>query len=164
RVSDLVGVAGRELLDRLEVSQPWRGTIDASLALIEDLDGQIRSCERELRDLGADHEYVPLLMSAPGIAWVLGYTIAAEVGDIKRFDSPSKLCGYTGLCPRVHQSGERDHRVGPPRNRIRDGRRTWLAESQGRDSDGADLARVLERMGGLPRRGFGVSRARRGAW
>jgi transposase len=78
--------------------------------LIEDLDGQVRSCERELRALGADHEYVPLLMSAPGIAWVLGYTIAAEIGDINRFSSPSKLCGYTGLCPRVHQSGERDHR------------------------------------------------------
>ena len=46
-VSDLFGVAGRELLDRLEVPQPWRGTIDASLQLIEDLDGQLRSCERE---------------------------------------------------------------------------------------------------------------------
>jgi transposase len=48
-------------------------------------------------------------MSAPGIAWVLGYAIAAEIGDIDRFESPTKLCGYTGLCPRVHQSGERDH-------------------------------------------------------
>src|SRR5512142_3572383 len=35
-VSDLFGVAGRELLDRLEVPQPWRGTLDASLLLIED--------------------------------------------------------------------------------------------------------------------------------
>ena len=24
--------------------------------------------------------------------------------------SPKKLVGYTGLCPRVYQSGERDHR------------------------------------------------------
>jgi transposase len=47
-------------------------------------------------------------MSAPGIAWVLGYTIASEIGNINRFASPSKLCGYTGLCPRVSQSGERD--------------------------------------------------------
>jgi transposase len=39
-------------------------------------------------------------MTAPGIAWVLGSTIAAEVGDIGRFPSPKKLCGYTGLCPR----------------------------------------------------------------
>jgi transposase len=53
---------------------------------------------------------VPLLMTAPGIAWVLGYTIAAEVGDIGRFPSPKKLCGDTGLCPRVCQSGSRDQR------------------------------------------------------
>jgi hypothetical protein len=39
--------------------------------------------ETELRRLGADHRYVPLLTTAPGIAWVLGYTIAAEIGDIK---------------------------------------------------------------------------------
>ena len=40
----------------------------------------------------------------------MGYTIAAELGDIARFPSPKKLCGYSGLCPRVYQSGTRDHR------------------------------------------------------
>jgi transposase len=53
---------------------------------------------------------VPLLTTVPGIAWVLGYTIAAEIGDISRFASPRKLSGYTGLCPRVYQSGESDRR------------------------------------------------------
>ena len=49
-------------------------------------------------------------MTTPGIGWVLGYTIAAEIGDIARFASPTKLAGYTGLCPRVYQSGGKDHR------------------------------------------------------
>jgi transposase len=49
-------------------------------------------------------------MTAPGIAWVLGYTIASEIGDIARFAAPSKLCGYTGLCPKVYQSGSKDRR------------------------------------------------------
>jgi transposase len=53
---------------------------------------------------------VPLLLTVPGIGWVLAYTIAAEIGDISRFPSPRKLAGYTGLCPRVYQSGERDLR------------------------------------------------------
>jgi transposase len=35
-------------------------------------------------------------MSAPGIGWVLAFTIAAEIGDIERFSSPEKLTGYTG--------------------------------------------------------------------
>src|SRR3954465_701510 len=34
-VSDLFGVAGRQLLDELEVPQPWRANIDASLLLID---------------------------------------------------------------------------------------------------------------------------------
>jgi hypothetical protein len=60
--------------------------------------------------LGADHRYIPLLMTAPGIGWVTGFTIAAEIGEINRFSSPVKLTGYTGLCPRVNQSGEMDRR------------------------------------------------------
>ncbi len=53
---------------------------------------------------------MPLLCTVPGIGWVLAYTIAAEIGDIARFPSPRKLTGYSGLCPRVYQSGERDRR------------------------------------------------------
>jgi len=41
---------------------------------------------------------------------VLAFTIAAEIGDITRFQSPRKLTGYTGLCPRVTQSGDNDRR------------------------------------------------------
>ena len=41
---------------------------------------------------------------------MLAYTIAAELGDINRFPTPRKLAGYSGLCPRVYQSGERDLR------------------------------------------------------
>jgi transposase len=72
--------------------------------------GEIDEIERELRVLGADDHYVPLLTTVPGIAWVLGYTIAAEIGDIDRFASPKKLAGYSGLCPRVYQSGSSDRR------------------------------------------------------
>jgi transposase len=109
-VSDLFGRAGRELLDRLELPDPWRSDVLAAVSLIDELDRQIAGCERELRRLGADHRYVALLTTAPGIAWVLAYTIASEIGDITRFATPKKLCGYTGLCPRVYQSGAKDQR------------------------------------------------------
>ena len=103
-VGDLLGAGGRQLLARLASPEPWAGNVAVALALIDDLDDQIDGCERDLRHLGADHPSVPLLMTAPGIAWVLGYPIAAELGDIARFPSPKKLCGYSGLCPRVDQS------------------------------------------------------------
>jgi transposase len=109
-VADLFGAAGRRLLDGFEIPEPWRGHVDASLVLIEALDSQITQIERELRRSGVDHRYVPLLMTAPGIGWIVAYTVAAELGDINRFASPTKLCGYTGLCPRVKQSGDMDRR------------------------------------------------------
>jgi transposase len=109
-VSDLFGVKGRALLERLDFPEPWRSGVLAAIALIDELDRQISEIERELKALGADHRYVSLLQTVPGIAWVLGYTIAAEIGDIARFASPAKLTGYTGLCPRVYQSGSTDRR------------------------------------------------------
>jgi transposase len=94
----------------LQLPPVWRGTLEASLRLIDQLEGEISDRERELQALGADHPYVPLLRTIPGIDWVLAYTIAVEIGDIGRFASAEKLAGYTGLCPRVYQSGESDRR------------------------------------------------------
>jgi transposase len=109
-VSDLFGVAGRDLLARLAIPEPWATTLAGSLTLVDELDARIAACEAELRALGADHPDVELLRTVPGIGWVLGYTIASELGDISRFGSPKKLAGYTGLCPIVRQSGGRDDR------------------------------------------------------
>jgi transposase len=110
QMSDLFGAAGRRLLERLDIPEPWLSTMHASLELIDDLDRRIAGIERELKQAGADHRYVPLLLTAPGIGWVLAYTIASEIGDIARFPTPVKLVSYTGLCPRVKQSGESDLR------------------------------------------------------
>jgi transposase len=109
-VTDLFGVEGRKLLQRLEGPEPWRGNITASVMLIDDLERQIADINKRLRGGHADHPYVPLLLSVPGIGWVLAFTIAAEIGEIERFSSPQKLTGYTGLCPRVNQSGDCDRR------------------------------------------------------
>jgi transposase len=109
-LSDLFGQSGRELLERLALPEPWAGTVAASLRLIDDLDGEIDACERDLRALGADHPYAALLQSVPGIGSILAYTIASEIGDISRFATAKNLVGYTGLCPRVYQSGGVDRR------------------------------------------------------
>src|SRR5947207_12512449 len=109
-VSDLFGHAGRELLDRLEIPDPWRRNVDASLELIDDLELQIARLTVELKRQGTDHRYIPLLVTAPGFGWINAFTVASEICDIERFASPAKLCGYTGLCPRVYQSGQSDRR------------------------------------------------------
>jgi transposase len=101
---------GRRRLQRLELPEPWQGTVTASLRLIDDLDAQISLLERQILRLTPDHPYLGLPQTCPGIGLILAITIAAEVGEISRFASPRKLAGYSGLCPKVDQSGERDRR------------------------------------------------------
>lgn len=109
-VSDLFGSDGRALLAGLQIPAPWATTLQTALELVDDLERRIGQCEAELRRLGADHPYIALLQTVPGIGWVLAYTIASEIADISRFANARKLAGYIGLCPRVYQSGNTDHR------------------------------------------------------
>jgi transposase len=106
-VTDLFGAEGRRLLARLDVPEPWRGNVSASLELIDDLERQISEVNRRPKAGHADHPYIPLLLSAPGVGWVLAFTIAAEIGDIERFSSPEKPTGYTGLLPARQPVGRR---------------------------------------------------------
>jgi transposase len=109
-VSDLFGSEGRRFLAGLELFPMWERTVTATLEVIDHLDGQITRCHETLRDAARDHPDVALLQTAPGVGPVLGYTIVSEIGDIGRFETPKHLVGYTGLCPRVHQSGDIDRR------------------------------------------------------
>jgi transposase len=60
-VADLFGTRGRALLDSLELPEPWATTLRTSLKLVDELETEIDGCSAELRRLGADHPYVPLL-------------------------------------------------------------------------------------------------------
>jgi transposase len=107
-VTDLFGVEGRRLLERLEVPEPWRGNVTASLSLIDDLERQISATNTRLKQGHADHPYIPLLMSAPGIGWVLAFTIASEIGEIERFASPRSSPATPGF---AHGSTSRARRT-----------------------------------------------------
>jgi transposase len=70
--------------------------------LIEQLDAQIAS----LSDSPDWRNLMTFVIQLPGIGITLGMTILAAIGDIKRFDSPKKLVGYSGLGASVHASGQ----------------------------------------------------------
>src|SRR5680860_1099079 len=65
-VTDLFGVEGRQLLAKLEVPEPWRSNVTASVELIDDLERQITEVNARLKAGHSDHPYIPLLMSVPG--------------------------------------------------------------------------------------------------
>jgi hypothetical protein len=104
-VTDLFGAEGRRLLAKLDVPEPWRGNMTASLRLIDQLEDQIADVNRQLKASHADHPYIPLLRTVPGIGLVLAFTIAAEIGEIRA----------------IRESGEAHwlHRVLPARGPVR---------------------------------------------
>jgi len=96
-----------ELLERRGVPAVWRDSIAGHLAEIEELDRRIEPIDRELAPLARSDPRAQLLQTIPGVGPLIGLTFAAEIGDVSRFSSASKLVGYAGLAPRISQSGER---------------------------------------------------------
>ena len=96
-----------ELLERRGVPEVWRRSIAEAVAVVDHLDARLAPLERELRPLARADGRVSLLVTIPGVGELLGLTIAVCVGDIARFASAKKLVGYSGLTPRIAQSGER---------------------------------------------------------
>jgi len=73
---------------------------------IEDKIGEtIREHVSFLKKRYSKETVVRLLESIPGIGFKLAFTIWTEIGDIKRFDSSNKLVAFSGLDPKIRQSG-----------------------------------------------------------
>src|SRR5689334_24902848 len=47
-----------------------------------------------------------------GVAFMTAVTFVAEIGDVRRFDSPRQLMAYLGLVPSESSTGERVRRGG----------------------------------------------------
>jgi transposase len=78
------------------------------LALIEDIERRIVAATKEIKQQLKPDPRAELLMTIPGIGHLTAYLLLNEIGDIKRFPTPGKLCAYGGIVPIVRQSA--DHR------------------------------------------------------
>jgi transposase len=95
-----------ERLAEQGVPATWCRSITVLLAVIDDLERQLDPIERELRPLARADARVELLMTIPGVAELLGLTIATEIGEVSRFPTARRLVGYAGLAPTITQSGQ----------------------------------------------------------
>jgi transposase len=105
-VSHLRRPGAVEALAERGVPQVWRASIAEAIAVIDMLDARVAPIDAELARLARGDQRAALLRTIPGVGWLLGLTFAVEIGDIARFPSAGKLVGYSGLVPRIRQSGE----------------------------------------------------------
>jgi len=118
-VSDLFGQRGRqELRARLSELPPHTGfVVSRLLEQVEGLDREIKGLEQRMEALFAVDDATRVLMTLPGVGFILGTVIGTEIGDVGRFGRHEQLAAYAGTVPRVHESGGRRH-YGPVRSDV----------------------------------------------
>jgi transposase len=103
-MSDLFGMAGNDLLDRLALPAPYAARIASLRRLLEDLEFEIDLFTGLVRGrLAQDPGYVAL-QQIPGIGPVLAAVFVAEVGEVSRFSTAPQLACWAGLTPKHHES------------------------------------------------------------
>jgi transposase len=80
---------------------------------------QVRQFEQRMREVFASMQNLKIMLSVPGIGFILGVVILSEVGDMIRFPSAEHFASCAGTTPRVHASGGKVHygRIRPDVNR-----------------------------------------------
>lgn len=101
---------GRQRLADLDLDAGYRRRIDSSLRLIDALDEEIASYDRELAAIAREDDQAQRLMTIPGVGAISALTVLAELGDAERFPGHEQAVSYAGLDPTVAQSGDNEHR------------------------------------------------------
>ena len=103
-MSDLFGLAGNDLLDRLALPAPYAARIASLRRLLADLEVEIDLFAGLVQGrLARDPGYVAV-QQIPGIGPILGAVFVAEIGEVSRFTTAPQLACWAGLTPKHHES------------------------------------------------------------
>jgi len=118
-ISDIFGRKGREQMSKIIKQLPPQSayTLKCLLEQLDKVSQQIQRLEKQFKKVFSQNNDIKLLMTLPGVGFILAVVIATEIGDIGRFAGPERLASYSGMTPRVHSSGGRT-RYGKLRNDV----------------------------------------------
>lgn len=103
---DLVGISGRKWLAKQMLPADETAAIERHLALIGQITDALTVVEADIAAHALHDPTICRLMTLPGIDVTVAASVAAAIGDIRRFSDPQRLVAYLGLNPSVRQSGE----------------------------------------------------------
>jgi len=109
-MSDLFGVSGRNLLDRVALPPAKPARVDSALRIIDSVDFEVQffaklTASRLRTDVG-----YAAVQQLDGIGPTLGAIMVAEIGDVGRFARPGQLACWAGLTPLHRESDTTVHR------------------------------------------------------
>jgi transposase len=120
-ISDMFGREGRKVIQKSLVVLPeqTRYALEILLNHLDEVSRQVGEIEKRMEEVFQPNEEIKLLMTMPGVGFILAVVMSLEIGDIGRFSGPERLASYSGTVPRVHASGGkvRYGRLRPDTNR-----------------------------------------------
>jgi transposase len=108
-MSDLFGLEGTELLDRLDLPAPYAARISSLRRLIESLELEIDHFAGMVRGRLHRQPGYTAVLTIPGMGPTLAAVLVAEIGDIGRFTRPEQLTCWAWLTPKHHESDTHVH-------------------------------------------------------
>lgn len=106
-VKQLCSIAGRRWLAALSLTENDRLLVDGQLRLLESLDAELLSLDRELQKQAWQEDRAKLLMTLPGVGHGTALSLLAALGDVTRFRDGNHAASYLGLTPSTRQSADR---------------------------------------------------------
>lgn len=101
-----------EWLSNIDMTeQSGKNSLDTFVSVSQNLRASILKITRQINELSKSESYyseVTLLKSIPGIGVLTAMIILTELETITRFDNFNHLCGFIGLVPSTHSSGDND--------------------------------------------------------
>lgn len=98
---------GQRWLDTVSLPPRAAAALRTLRQVERDLTTQLAAVEADVQREAAADPIVQRLQTLPGVGPVVGLTLRAEIGDIRRFQAPAQLASYAGLVPRVERSAQR---------------------------------------------------------
>jgi transposase len=109
-MSDLFGVAGQQLLTRVELPPACRARISSAIRVLESLNFEVEVFTNLITGRLRGHRGYTAIQAIPGVGAILGAVFVAEIGDVHRFSRATQLASWAGLTPRHHESDTTVHR------------------------------------------------------
>jgi transposase len=108
-ISDIFGRKGRKYLQGCMEQLPaqTRYTTECLIKQLDTVEGQIKAIEKRMKEVFGHTQEIGVLMTMPGVGFILAVVISQEVGDVDRFGGPDRLASYCGMTPRVSASGDK---------------------------------------------------------
>jgi transposase len=109
-VPALFSAKGMAWLRHVSLDGEARFMIDSDLRLLQHVETEIRTLDQFLVKKAHHDPRVKLLMTQPGVDFLVAQTVLAALGDIKRFRDGDHAASYLGLVPKVKQSADHCYR------------------------------------------------------